>query len=89
MTLALKIPDDLAAQASRIPGLNERVERFIQLEIVQYEQRMKRFRPETLDLMESARKSAESQRAAGYSLDEVKRSFESHLDELTVPESSC
>lgn len=89
MTLALKIPDDLAAQASRIPGLNERVERFIQLEIVQYEQRMQRFRPETMDLVERAQKDAESQRASGYNLDEVKSSFEKHLDELTSTESTC
>lgn len=83
MTLALKIPDDLAAQASRIPGLNERIERFIQLEIVQYEQRMKRFRPETMDMVERARKNAQSQRATGYNLDEVKLSFEKHFDERT------
>lgn len=89
MSLAFKIPDDLAAQASRIPGLNERIERFIQLEIVQYEQRMKRFRPETMELVERARMNAEYQRASGCNLDEVKLSFERHLDELTDPESSC
>lgn len=89
MNLALQIPDDLAAQASRIPGLNERIERFIQMEVVQFEQRMKRFRPETMDLVERARKNAESQRASGCDLDEVKLSFEKHLDELTAPEAQC
>ena len=86
--VALKIPDDLAAQASRIPGLNERVERFIQMEIVQYEQRMRRFRPETIDMVERARINAESHRASGCNLDEIKNSFEKHLDELTEYESS-
>lgn len=87
MTLALQIPDHLAAQASRIPGLNERIERFIQMEVVQFEQRMKRFRPETMDLVERARKNAESHRASGYNLDQVKMNFEKHLDELTDPEA--
>jgi hypothetical protein len=86
---ALKIPDDLAAQASLIPGLSDRVARFIQLEIVQYEQRMKRFSPATIDLVNKAKTRAQSQRAAGCDVDEIKKNFERHLDELTEPESIC
>jgi hypothetical protein len=80
---ALEIPNDLAAQASLIPGLNERVARFIRLEIVQYEQRLKRFRPETLELVAKARQNAETRRASGYDVDEVKRSLDRHIRELT------
>jgi hypothetical protein len=81
--VALKIPEDLAAQASLIPGLSDRVARFIKLEIVQHEQRLKRFHPETLDLVARARQNAETQRASGYDLDEIKRSFDRHLQDLS------
>jgi hypothetical protein len=81
--VALKIPEDLAAQASLIPGLSDRVARFIKLEIVQHEQRLKRFHPETLDLVARARQNAETQRASGYDLDKIKRSFDRHLQDLT------
>jgi len=80
---ALKIPEDLAAQASLIPGLSDRLARFIKLEIVQHEQRLKRFHPETLDLVARARQNAENQRVSGYNLDEIKRSFDRHLQDLT------
>jgi len=80
---ALKIPEDLAAQASLIPGLSDRVARFIKLEIVQHEQRLKRFHPETLDLVARARQNAETQRASGYDLDKIKRNFDRHLQDLT------
>lgn len=80
---ALKIPEDLAAQASLIPGLSDRVARFIKLEIVQHEQRLKRFHPETLDLVARARQNAETQRASGYDRDKIKRSFDQHLQDLT------
>jgi len=40
---ALKIPDELLEQADRIPGLRERVARFIKLEVAQYEMRQARF----------------------------------------------
>lgn len=81
--VALKIPEDLAAQANQIPGLSDRLARFIKLEIVQHEQRLKRFHPETLDLVARARQNAETQRASGYNLDEIKRSFDRHLQDLT------
>ena len=84
---ALKIPDALVERASLIPGLNERVARFIQLEIVQHEQRMKRFRPETLEMVARAKKQAETQKSAGYEAAKVKQSFDRHLQELTDNDS--
>ncbi len=87
--VTLKIPDDLAAKASQIPGLSERVARFIQLEIIQYEQRRKRFHPETLDLIAKARRNAEALQAAGHNVDETKQSFDQHLRELTENDPPC
>ena len=86
---ALKIPEDLAAQACLIPGLNERVARFIQLEIVQYEQRLKRFHPATLDLVARARVNAQDLRNSGYDIEETKQNFKLHLEDITETDSSC
>ncbi|MCX6868817.1 MAG: hypothetical protein NTV46_21965 [Verrucomicrobia bacterium] len=79
---ALKIPDDLAEQASRIPGLSERVTRFIKLEVAQFEQRQKRFHPETLALVARAQEKAAAKRDAGFDSDEVKQSFSRHLETM-------
>ena len=84
---ALKIPDDLLEQANRIPGLGERVARFIKLEVAQFEMRQKRFRPETLALVARAQAKADEKRAAGADLDEERQVFLQHLDEMTISES--
>ena len=83
---ALKIPDDLLEQANRIPGLGERVARFIKLEVAQFEMRQKRFRPETLALVARAQAKADEKRAAGADLDEERQVFLQHLDEMTISE---
>ena len=83
---ALKIPDDLLEQADRIPGLGERVARFIKLEVAQFEMRQKRFRPETLALVARAQAKADEKRAAGVDLDEERQVFLRHLDEMTTSE---
>lgn len=81
---ALKIPDELLEQADRIPGLRERISRFIKLEVAQYEMRQARFRPETLALVARANANADEKRAAGVDLDEEKAAFLRRLDELTA-----
>ena len=81
---ALIIPDDLLEQANRIPGLEERVTRFIKLEVAQFEMRQKRFRPETLALVARAQATADEKRAAGADLDEERQVFLQHLDEMTI-----
>jgi hypothetical protein len=83
---ALKIPDDLLAQADRIPGLGERVARFIKLEVAQFEMRQKRFRPETLALVARAQANADEKRAGGVDLDEERQVFLRRLDEMTTSE---
>ena len=85
----IKIPNELATQASKIPGLSDKVARFIQMEIIQYEQRMQRFHTETIDLVARAKINAESQRASGCNVDDVKKSFERHLEQLTESDPPC
>jgi len=81
---ALKIPDDLLEQAERIPGLRERVARFIRLEVAQYEMRQTRFRPETLALVARANANADEKRTAGVDLDEERVAFLHRLDKMTA-----
>ena len=83
---AISIPEDLAARAEAIPGLAERVVSYIRMEVSQYEQRQKRFRPETLDLVERARQTAESRRAEGYDRDAAMEEFETRYRRLVSDE---
>jgi hypothetical protein len=84
---ALKIPDELLEQADRVPGLPERVARFIKLEVVRHEIRQQRFRPETLDLVTRAQAIAEAKRAQGVDLDEERTAFLHRLDQMTLSNS--
>ncbi|NQX02122.1 hypothetical protein HQ447_15800 [bacterium] len=81
---ALKIPQELAEQAGRIPGLNERVAQFIRFEITQFEQRQKRFKPETLSLVAEAQVGAAKRRSAGFDRDEVMEKFLQRQQDLNI-----
>jgi len=84
---ALKIPDDLIQQANCIPGLRERVARFIRLEVTQHEMRQKRFRPETLALIARAQAKAGEMRNTGFDPDEERDTLIRRLDEMTTSET--
>jgi len=84
---ALKIPDELLEQADRVPGLSERIARFIKLEVVQHETRLKRFRPETLALVSRALAVSDEKRAAGIDLDAEKTDFMHRLNQMTSSDS--
>lgn len=79
---ALRIPEELAEQASQIPGLNERVERFIRFEITQFEQRQKRFQSATLSLVAEAQAGAARRKRDGFDQEEVMESFLQRLEDL-------
>ena len=79
---ALRIPEELAEQASQIPGLNERVARFIRFEITQFEQRQKRFKSETLSLVSEAQAGAARRKRDGFDQEEVMESFLQRLEDL-------
>jgi hypothetical protein len=84
---ALKIPDDLLEQANRIPGLGERIARFIKLEVAQFEMRQKRFRPETLALVARAQAKADEKRTGGADFEEERQAFLLRLDEMRTSET--
>lgn len=86
MQMILEIPDDLLAKAKRVPGLGERVARFIKLEVAQFEMRQKRFQPDTLALVARAQAKAEEKRALSFDLDEERQALLRRLDQLTSSE---
>ena len=86
--VSLQIPEDLADMAEQVPGLNERVARFIRLEVEQYRQRQARFSAESLALVERAKERARTR--YGEDRGRVADSLRNALEELTTPsESSC
>lgn len=63
---ALQIPDDLADEARSIPGLTERLTRFIKLEVRRHQLREQRFGHETLEMVALAKARASEQSATGF-----------------------
>ena len=63
---AIEIPDDLAVQARQIPELQERVIRFIRLEVERHHFSQKRFHPATLGLVAKAKQGAAAKRSSGF-----------------------
>lgn len=80
------ISDELAEQAARVPGLSGRVAQFIKREVIQHEQRQKRYRPESLALVANAQQRASERAAAGFDAEAVKGDFRRHLDGLILSE---
>jgi len=63
---AIQIPDDLADDARAIPGLQERLARFIKLEVRRHQLREQRFGQETLELVRIAKARASAQTSTGF-----------------------
>lgn len=87
-TELLDIPSDLAARARAVPGLSLRLVQFIHLEIAQYEVRKKRFRPETLALVQRARENAEKMKAEGFDREKAFAELEESLLTLIAERDS-
>ncbi len=79
----LEIPADLAARARAVPGLSQRLVHFLHVEIAQYEERQKRYRPETLALVQRAREKAEKRKSEGFDRDKALAAFEQNWLDLT------
>ena len=63
---AIQIPDDLADEARAIPGLPERLARFIRLEVRRHQLREQRFGQETLEMVALAKSRASAQTSTGF-----------------------
>jgi hypothetical protein len=79
----VELPADLSAKALEVPGLPERLLRFIRMEVAMNERRQARYSPEVLDLLQRARRLAEQRRSAGESREEGMRGVADHLSAIT------
>jgi hypothetical protein len=79
----LALPADLSAKAKAVPGLQERLLRFIRMEVALNERRQQRYSPEARALVLRARALVEERKAAGTDRTEAMRAFEDNFTEIT------
>lgn len=79
----IELPAELSAKAQAVPGLPERLLRFIKMEVAMNERRQERHSPEALALVKRARTLAEQRKAQGVSRVEGMKAFEQNFAEIT------
>lgn len=71
----IHLPAELSAKAAAVPGLPERLLRFIRLEVAMDERRRQRHSPEALALVQRARERVAQREASGMDRAEAMRDF--------------
>lgn len=79
----IELPADLSAKAQAVPGLQERLLRFIRMEVAMNEQRQQRHGTEALAVVRRARELVEKRKAQGVDRAEAMRAFEKNFNEIT------
>ena len=79
----VELPADLSAKASEVPGLPERLLRFIRMEVAMNERRRQRYSPASLALVQRAKGLVEKRKAEGITREEGMRAFEQNFAEIT------
>jgi hypothetical protein len=79
----LELPPDLLARARAVPGLPERLLRFIRMEVAMNERRRQRYSPVSLALVQRAKELVEKRKAEGITREEGMRAFEQNFAEIT------
>ena len=83
LTQLLDLPADLSAKAKAVPGLPERLLRFIRMEVAMNERRQQRYSPEAVVVVRRARDLMENRKTQGTDRDEGMRAFERNFREIT------
>jgi hypothetical protein len=83
LTQLLDLPADLSAKAKAVPGLPERLLRFIRMEVAMNERRQQRYSPEAVEVVRRARDLVEKRKTQGADRDEGMRAFERNFREIT------
>lgn len=83
LTQLLDLPADLSAKAKAVPGLPERLLRFIRMEVAMNERRQQRYSPEAVEVVRRARDLVENRKTQGADRDEGMRAFERNFREIT------
>ena len=76
LTDLLELPAELSAKARAVPGLPERLLRFIRMEVAMNERRQQRYSPEALAVVQRARALVEKRKTEGTDRAEAMRAFE-------------
>jgi hypothetical protein len=83
LTHFIELPADLSEKARTVPGLQERLLRFIKMEVAMNERRQQRYSAEALALVKRARALAEKRKADGIDRAESMKAFERNFSEIT------
>ena len=83
LTHFIELPADLSEKARTVPGLQERLLRFIKMEVAMNERRQQRYSAEALALLKRARARAENRKADGIDRAESMKAFERNFSEIT------
>ena len=83
LTQLLDLPADLSAKAKAVPGLPERLLRFIRMEVAMNERRQQRYSPEAVEVVRRARDLVENRKTQDTDRDEGMRAFEMNFREIT------
>jgi hypothetical protein len=79
----LDLPAELSVKAKEVPGLPERLLRFIRMEVAMNEQRQQRYSPAAVEVVQRARALANKRIEEGRSREEGMRAFEQNFKEIT------
>ena len=83
LTELLDLPAVLSAKAKAVPGLPERLVRFIRMEVAMNEQRQKRYSPEAVAVVQRARDLVERRKAEGVTREDGMQAFDRNFTEIT------
>lgn len=78
----LELPAELSAKARQVPGLPERLLRFIKLEVAMNERRQQRYSPQTLTLVDEAYELVAKRKALGVDRATVMKEFHENYEEI-------
>ncbi|MBL9183341.1 MAG: hypothetical protein JNN17_14475 [Verrucomicrobiaceae bacterium] len=79
----IELPNELSEKARAVPGLQERLLRFIKMEVAMNERRQQRYSPEALALVKRARALAEKRKTDGIDRAEGMKAFDRNFTEIT------
>jgi len=74
--------------AQEVPGLDDRVARFIRVEIEKHRLRQKHFSPAAMDIVARAKSKAKEKRALEFNKEAVASEVRSELDALSTDSGS-
>ncbi len=69
------IPEELAAEAAQVPGINTRLRFFLRAEISQHRKRQRQHGSHAKEIVQRAKEEAEQLRAAGMTPEQAKAEF--------------